>query len=137
MSKLKKSLQEQSFTNHSELTHDSPEIKSFIYQQINEFNAYVTPETTILVIARDPQMENEKLNPEDDVASLDYKHRIAIVLKEAETTIEAEAYHDDLFEAIRMAKTSLIDRLVQIQSEMEEHLIEPGSNNPIKKEHLH
>lgn len=120
--------------NTLDLLEADPEVKSYIYQQITDFNPFVTPETLVMVIARDPQTPDDNDDSEDDsddalievLAESDsaedltqYKYRIAIVLKEGDSSIEAEAYHDDIFEAIRLAKEALIERLLAIQEEVE------------------
>ncbi len=105
----------------SELIESSLEVKSFIHQQILDFSPFITPETLVVVIARDPKY----LDPEDDndmsdrIVSKLFNYRIAIVLKEDESSIEAEASHDDIFEAIKLAKELLILKLLEIQNEME------------------
>lgn len=104
-----------------ELIETSLEVKSFIHQQILDFSPFITPETLVVVIARDPKY----LDPEDDQEPSERNsfvisnYRIAIVLKEDESSIEAEASHDDIFEAIKSAKELLILKLLEIQSEME------------------
>lgn len=119
--KLQPSLLEQPLTAEMKLIETNPEVKSFIYQQIAELNPFVTPETVVMVIAKDPKDIKEESFTEDiDVEELrTYKHRIAIVLKEHDTSIEAEAYHDDIYEAIKLAKDSLLNRLIEIQEEVE------------------
>ncbi|MCC2678304.1 MAG: hypothetical protein K0R29_880 [Pseudobdellovibrio sp.] len=111
-----------------DLLETDPEVKSFIYQQIIDFNPFVTPETLVMVIARDPRAtyaegsdEEEEYFEDEETASEEkqYKYRIAVILKEGENSIEAEAFHDDIFEAIRLAKDRLIDRLLEIQEEVE------------------
>ena len=105
----------------SELIETSLEVKSFIHQQILDFSPFITPETLVVVIARDPKY----LDAEDDNDLTDksksklFNYRIAIVLKEDDSSIEAEASHDDIFEAIKLAKELLILQLIEIQSEME------------------
>lgn len=120
--------------NHSRLIETDSEVKSYIYQQVADFNPYVTPETLIMVIARDPKEihvnstdaeinhfdeghNNENLSHEE---LSKYKHRIAIVLEEDGTTLEAEAYHNDIFEAIKQAKTNLLERLAQWHEEIDQ-----------------
>ncbi|OFZ31713.1 MAG: hypothetical protein A2622_03825 [Bdellovibrionales bacterium RIFCSPHIGHO2_01_FULL_40_29] len=100
----------------TDLIETSLEIKSFIHQQIIDFQPFITPETLILVIARDPEI---KEGDDEMVSDKSYKHRIAIVLKEDESSIEAEAFNDDIYEAIKAAKEELVSRLVEIQSELE------------------
>ena len=98
--------------NTLNLIETDPEVKSFIYQQISEFAPYVTPETLVLVLARDPLAQEEKEVSADDF-------RIAIVLKEDDASIEAEAYSPNIFDAIRLAKESMISRLSEIQNKVE------------------
>ncbi len=114
--------------NTTDLIETSLEIKSFIHQQIIDFGPFITPETLIVVIARDPQSRDTEADVEAE-ADLKtdlpqplvhlFKHRIAIVLKEDESSIEAEAVHDDIFEAIKIAKEMLVTQLLEIQHEME------------------
>ncbi len=104
-----------------ELIETSLEIKSFIHQQILDFSPFITPETLVVVIARDPKYldtEDEQEASERNTTVIS-NYRIAIVLKEDESSIEAEASHDDIFEAIKSAKEMLILKLLEIQSEME------------------
>jgi ribosome-associated translation inhibitor RaiA len=118
--------------NHSRLIETDSEVKSYIYQQVADFTPYVTAQTLIMVIARDPKevhvnSTNEDENHFDEGHNNEglsheqlskYKHRIAIVLEEDGTTLEAEAYHDDIYEAIKLAKISLIERLAKWQDEI-------------------
>jgi ribosome-associated translation inhibitor RaiA len=125
--------------NTLDLIETDLEVKSYIYQQILEFNQFVTPETLVMVIARDPLTAYAKMEPsegepqsseeedeniayemeEEKAVSEGYKHRIAILLKDGESSIEAEAFNDDIFEAILLAKEKLIQRLIEIQEEVE------------------
>ena len=91
-----------------------------------------------MVIARDPALsysaeiaasynededENEDRHDydleEEAAIAKNHSYRIAIVLKDGEASIEAEAFNDDVFEAIRQAKEKLLARLIEIQEEME------------------
>lgn len=106
----------------TDLIETSLEIKSFIHQQIFDFSPFITPETLIVVIARDPQghdADDEIETVTEIITPRALKHRIAIVLKEADSSIEAEARHDDIYEAIKIAKESLVSQLLEIQHEME------------------
>jgi hypothetical protein len=122
--------------NTLDLLETDPEVKSYIYQQIVEFNQFVTPETLVMVIARDPcvsytaeiasssneaQEENthDYEAEEESAIAKNYSYRIAIVLKDGDASIEAEAFNDDVFDAIRQAKEKLVARLIEIQEEME------------------
>lgn len=125
--------QDSSFLKNTlDLLETDPEVKSYIYQQIVDFNPFVTPETLVMVIARDPQISySEEVGIEDEeefsdyeseeqeAMSENYKFRIAIVLKDGEASIEAESFNNDVFEAIRLAKEKLVARLIEIQEEME------------------
>ncbi len=107
----------------TDLIETSLEIKSFIHQQIIDFSPFITPDTLIVVIARDPQGRDADDETETTVTEIKkspaFKHRIAIVLKEEDSSIEAEARHDDIYEAIKIAKESLVSQLLEIQHEME------------------
>ncbi len=126
--------------NTLDLIENDPEIKSYIYQQILDFNAFVTPETLVMVIARDPMGHYEKNNSSnvDDDEEYDgefettsveddeitdvmrkCKYRLAIVLKDGDHSIESESFHDDIFDAIRLSKESLLLKLIEIQDEIE------------------
>lgn len=107
--------------NQPELTlelDENPEIRSFVYQQILEFEPYVTPQTIVAVIAKDPLKVRSKLLAEGQEISkkeLSKMYRIAITLKEDGSQIQEEALHTDVFEAIKMAKQKLIQKLEAIQ----------------------
>lgn len=110
----------------TDLIETSPEIKSFIYQQILDFDPFVTSETVILVLARDPhriESESEGFGlTDDEKIEAEQKrnlHRIAIILKEDDGSIEAEAFHENIYEAIKLAKEKLVAELVEIQNEIE------------------
>lgn len=107
--------------NQPELTlelDENPEIRSFVYQQILEFEPYVTPQTIVAVIAKDPLKMRSQLIAEGQEISkqeLAKMYRIAITLKEDGSQIHEEALHSDVFEAIKMAKQKLIQKLEAIQ----------------------
>lgn len=134
--------------NTLDLIENDPEIKSYIYQQIQDFNSFVTPETLVMVIARDPLGRYDQPEPEmvstdmetlpnqletdfddDDGDFIDEdditdemrksRYRIAVVLKDGDHAIEAESFNDDIFEAIRLSKEALIAKLIEIQEEIE------------------
>lgn len=101
-----------------DLENVGPEVKSYIYQVLTEFEPFVTPETTLAVIARDPKA----LGPEDDFQgdfpeSLDQRskmYRICIRMVESGTSIEAEGLGTDIYSALRLAKDSLMKTLTEI-----------------------
>jgi ribosome-associated translation inhibitor RaiA len=101
-----------------ELIEQNPEVKSFIYQQIAEFDGFVTPETVVTVVARDPlklALQYEAEGREFTKAGLKKLFRIAIVLKEGDAKVEAEGVHQNIFTAISMAKDNLLSKLIEIQ----------------------
>lgn len=102
----------------AQVLDENPEIRSFIYQQILEFEPYVTPQTMVAVMVKDPMKLHAKLEAEGESISkrkLAKMYRISIVLKEDGTKIQEEGLHKDLFEAIKMAKNKLIEKLAAIQ----------------------
>ena len=102
----------------AQVLDENPEIRSFVYQQILEFEPYVTPQTQVSVIVKDPLKLFNKLEAEGQSISkrkLAKMYRISIVLKEDGTKISEEGLHHDLFEAIKMAKNKLIKKLEAIQ----------------------
>lgn len=101
-----------------QLIEQNPEVKSFIYQQISEFEPFVTPQTIVAVLARDPKklaIQYETDGKEFTREGLKKLYRIAIVLNESGATVEAEGVHEDIFEAIKAAKDNLLRKLVEIQ----------------------
>lgn len=104
-----------------EMIQSDPDIKSFIYQQIAEFQPYVTPTTVAAVIAKDPQklaMDFEISGEHKSKIDLARLHRISIMLRDEDTQIHEEASHENIFEAIRLAKTKLLGKLVLIQDQV-------------------
>lgn len=103
------------------LIQDDPDLKSFVYQQIAEFQIYVTPTTVAAIIAKDPQklaMEYELKGQHRSVSQLESLHRIAIRLKDGDSSIQQEAHHENIYEAIRLAKEKLLIRLDEIQDKV-------------------
>ncbi len=99
------------------LLEKSPEVKSYIYQQILEFEPFVTSDTVIAVIARDPKklmLQLESEGKTELIEKLPKMYRIAIILKEGDTKIQDEGLADDIFEAIKIAKEKLLVRLQAI-----------------------
>ncbi len=100
---------------------ENPEIRSFIYQQIVDFENYVTPQTVVAVMAKDPLKLIAKLEADGKTVNrkkLSKMHRIAIVLKEDDTKLQEEGLHEDIFEAIKMAKAKMIKKLEAIQDQI-------------------
>ncbi|HRO68321.1 MAG TPA: hypothetical protein PL182_12200 [Pseudobdellovibrionaceae bacterium] len=102
----------------TDLLETDPEVKSYIYQQLSEFEPYVSPETVVAVVSRDPRklmLQFEAEGKETTKEELSKLFRIAIVLKEGDTQIQEEGLHENVFEAIRLAKQSLLKKLEMIQ----------------------
>ncbi len=100
---------------------ENPEIRSFIYQQIVDFENYVTPQTVVAVMAKDPLKLIAKLEADGKTVNrrkLSKMHRIAIVLKEDDTKLQEEGLHEDIFEAIKIAKAKMIKKLEAIQDQI-------------------
>ena len=107
-----------------ELIEENPEVKSFIYQQIAEFQHFVTPQTVIAVVARNPlklALQYEAEGKEFDKNEMRKLYRIGIVLNEDGAKIEAEGMHEDIFEAIILAKEDLMKELVTIHDSVVSH----------------
>lgn len=124
-----------------ELIEHNPEVKSYIYQQIVDFEPFVTPQTVIAVVARDSnelsvQYETEgKEFSQEDLKNL---YRIAIVLTDNGTSVEAEGVHEDIYEAIKLAKDSLLKELISIQDSVisqQDRIIE--INHYLQSHNLH
>jgi hypothetical protein len=104
------------------LTQDSleemgPEIKSYIYQSILELEPYTTDDTTVTLLAKDPLQlisSMEEIGSEVDKKELKKMFRIAFVMQENDSKIETEAVHQNIFEAIKMAKEKMLAKLVEI-----------------------
>jgi ribosome-associated translation inhibitor RaiA len=101
-----------------ELPEDSPEVKSYIYQLLSEFEPYITPETIIAVVSKDPMklaIQYEAEGKDFDKKDLRSQFRISITLTEEEAKLSAEGLAKDIFTAIRIAKDSLLKQLQAIQ----------------------
>jgi ribosome-associated translation inhibitor RaiA len=97
---------------------DTPEVKSYIYQQISEFEPFITPETVVSVISKDPKKlvrRYELDETEFDYEDLRTQYRISISLKEGDAKLIAEGLDKDIFTAVRKAKESLMKKLMKIQ----------------------
>lgn len=106
------------FKSSFDLSNVSPEVKSFIYQTILEFEPYTTPETVVAVVAKDPLKLISQLEADGqdyDRTELRQMYRISISLMEDGAKIEEEGLAEDIFEAIKMAKEKLIKVLSEIQ----------------------
>ncbi len=110
------------FKSHFDISEIEPEAKSYIYQTIQEFEPFTTPNTLVSVVAKDPL----KLIPHLEANGQDVnrsewktKFRISITLSEDGSKIEQEAVGDTLIEAVRLAK----DKLLKILNELQDKAI--------------
>jgi ribosome-associated translation inhibitor RaiA len=110
-----------------------PEVKSFIYQTILEFEPFTTPETVVSVIAKNPlELLNFTAQEEDDNTTILHSehgelpsktrlkkmYRIAISLTEEGQTIQAEGLNENIYESITEAKNKLLKTLNEIQNDV-------------------
>ena len=110
------------FKSELDLDNVSPEIKSYIYQVLMEFEPFTTPETVVAVVAKDPLklISSLEANGVDyDRTELKKMYRISISLTEEGTKLEEEALHEDIYSAIRLAK----DKMVQVLNEIQDSVI--------------
>jgi hypothetical protein len=106
------------FKSQLEIQNLSPETKSYVYQVIQEFEPYTTPNTLVLVVAKDPlkliptyEAEGKDIDPKE----LKTKFRISISLSEDGSKIEEEAVGDSIIEAVHLAKEKLLKVLGELQ----------------------
>ena len=100
-----------------EAIEDDSDVKAYVNQQLAEFEPYVTETTVVSVVSRDPQKLALQLETDGkDLGSkkLSDMFRIAIILQEEDSKLEAEGFHEDIYEAIRMAKDNLMKKLAEI-----------------------
>ena len=110
------------FKSELDLDNVSPEIKSYIYQVLMEFEPFTTPDTVVAVVAKDPLklISSLEANGIDyDRTELKKMFRISISLTEDGTKLEEEALHEDIYSAIRLAK----DKMVQVLNEIQDSVI--------------
>lgn len=99
------------------LENSGPELNAFIYQKISEFEPYMTEKTSVAVVAKNPLSLISKLEDEGvDISKKELRkmHRVAIMLSEDGTSIEAEGLNEDIYEAINQAKEKLLAKLADI-----------------------
>jgi ribosomal subunit interface protein len=116
-----KKAQKETFKTRVDLKSVSPELKSYIYQTIMEFEQFTTPDTIVAVVAKNPLKLYSRLEENGqpvDKHSLKKMFRISITLSEDGTKIEDEALHEDIYEAIRLAKDKLVKKLCEIQDQI-------------------
>ncbi|MFN7729211.1 MAG: hypothetical protein ACK5P7_08650 [Bdellovibrio sp.] len=107
------------FQPQIDLDDVGPEVRSYIYQAMMDFQPFTTSSTTVAVIAKDP-LKLAKLEEfiGQDPQLLSKYWRISIALSEDGTQIEEEGVHQDIYVAIRLAKDKLVKTLIEIQDEI-------------------
>ena len=107
------------FQPQIDLDEIGPEVRSYIYQAMMDFQPFTTPSTTVAVIAKDP-LKLVKFDEyvDKDPGLLRKYWRISIALSEDGTQIEEEGVHEDIYVAIRLATDKLVKTLVEIQDEL-------------------
>lgn len=101
------------------MIQNDPDVKAFIYQQIFELTPFLTPETVVTVVARNAKKlinEYDIDDVEETKKLLSKSHRIAFVLQEKDAKLEAEGLHENIYEAIHIAKDYLASHLAEIQN---------------------
>ncbi len=94
---------------------ESPEVKSFIYQQIVDFEPFLSPTSLVSVISK-----NAKENSGNKKKQM--RHQIQISIKEDGVSLVEVGSSENIYEAILDAKNKLYQKLVLIQdSVVSEH----------------
>jgi ribosome-associated translation inhibitor RaiA len=101
----------------------SPDAKSYVYQILNDFSLFTTPETVSTVTAKDPMdlwKKRSQMGEEFPKTRTELKqmYRIEIALSEGGSTLSAEGLHGNLYEAIRIARDRLLKILDEIQDDV-------------------
>lgn len=105
----------------SEVRSEDPELRAFIYQQIQEFRPYISLNTVIEIVEKDIKglLKNLELEGVDvDPNEFEGKTRVMIKLTENQSNIEVEGLGEDVFSAIGEAKLKMIKVLQEIQNEV-------------------
>lgn len=107
---------ETNFKSQIDLRNLDPEVRSYIYQMLVDFEPFTTPSTMVAVAAKDPLAliyeSDEDFGPIEDVRKL---WRISISLSEDGASIEEEGVDVDIYSALRKAKDKLLLQLTEIQ----------------------
>lgn len=104
-----------------EYLEGNPEVISYINQQIADLQSFVTEQTVISVLSKDPAKLSIQLETEGraiPARKLKKMYRVAIVLREDDTEIQGEGLDRNIFQAIKQAKEQLLVLLNEIQDEV-------------------
>lgn len=99
-----------------DLDNVGPEIKSYIYQSLTEFEPYTTPSTVVSVIAKNPLrlLKGGDTDHLPEREKLKTMYRISISLAEEGTKVEAEGLNEDIYAAIKQAKDAVLKQLEEM-----------------------
>lgn len=107
---------ESNFKSQIDLRNLDPEVRSYIYQMLVDFEPFTTPETMVAVAAKDPLgLIHETDEDFGDVEDIRKLWRISISLTEDGASIEEEGVDADIYSALRKAKEKLMSQLSEIQ----------------------
>jgi ribosome-associated translation inhibitor RaiA len=98
------------------INESSPEVKSFIYQQIQDLKSFMTPKSVISVVSKQISGDDDKRAKSKKRKNTFYE--VAISISENTVTLEEIARNPNIFEAIRIAKSKLYNTLLKIQDEV-------------------
>jgi len=87
---------------------ETPEVKSFIYQQIIDFEPFLTPSSHVAVTAK----KNNTINSNNGTSKV---HCVLISIKENGVHLQEEGKSENIYEAILNAKNKLYQKLLSIQ----------------------
>ena len=86
-----------------------PEIRAYIYQQLNDLAPFMLPETQTGIMIHKVKEEKTSEQP---------GYVVKVFLQTGESQIAAHGEQDDLYEAIADAKTKLLSQMLEIQDEV-------------------
>jgi ribosome-associated translation inhibitor RaiA len=96
----------------------SPEVKSFICQQVQDFESFMTPKSIINVVSKKITYHKNKKKLLSSTHNENPIYKVIISITENSSILEEEAVSSNIFEAIAMAKTKLYNTLLRIQDEV-------------------
>lgn len=103
------------------IDESSPEVKSFIYQQIQDLRTFMTPKSIVSVVSKKISGdEDDKTKSRSKKSKKQQRllYEVAISISENTVKLEEVARNSNIFEAIRIAKTKLYNTLSKIQDEV-------------------
>lgn len=103
---------EATFKSNLDFKTIDPEVRSYIYQVLLDFEPFTSSATVIAVSAKDPSALNIEGMSQSE---LERQFRISISLTEDGTQIEEEGLAKDIYGALREAKDKLMRHLTEIQ----------------------